>query len=82
MARAPLPSNATGPEISAAVQAQFDDFVRRLRNLETGRNRAPGSSFGLPFVFVGAAGNWTFSESGGSLRITGPSGTVTVIAPP
>lgn len=73
---------ATDNERGAALTKGFDDLTARIRALEQGRNRGPGSSYGLPFILVGTTGNWTLSQSGANLVVTGPLGTVTVVAVP
>lgn len=81
----PSPAGAGGTTLSnaEAVARLFDDLSSRIRAIEDGSNRGPGSSFGLPFKLVGPNGTFTFFVNGvGQLCIQSPSTAVTVIAPP
>lgn len=76
-------ANATAFEGSEAAGRSLDEIIGRIAALERGDNRGPGSSFCLPFTFVTRAGSrWVIDEVAGSLKVTGPSATVTTIAPP
>lgn len=79
-----IPTNASPFQSSEAIARGFDALHTQIRELQAGVGNGPGCSFALPFKLVAADGGvWTFSENGGgSLVVTGPASTVTVIAPP
>lgn len=79
-----VPVNSSAFQSSEAIARAFDQIHEAIRALQAGVGNGPGCSFALPFKLVAADGGvWTFSENGGgSLVVTGPGATVTVIAPP
>lgn len=82
MARGRLAANASEFEASEEIKAAFASLNERIRALESGAGRGPGSSFALPLLLVGATGHWTIREVAGSLLVTSPGGTNTTIGNP
>lgn len=71
-------------EVSEATKAAIGAIRKDVRDIQAGVHRGPGCSFALPFVMLDVnGGSWTFDlNGGGSLALTGPSGTVTVLGLP
>ncbi len=59
----PVPANATEFGAGQAVSSGLGTLSERIRALENGSNRGPGSSFEMPFKLVGPTGVWTFDEN-------------------
>lgn len=77
-----LTAKSTDFERSEAVAAALGGLKDDIRGIQAGAHRVAGSSFQMPLILVGPSGSWTIDEVVGSLQVTGPGGTVTVLAAP
>lgn len=76
------PRNFPSSNPSSDFDRAIDQILRRLSDLEAGKHRAPGSSFGVPFILTNGSVSWSLGiDANGRLIATNlATSAVTILA--